>query len=295
MSGRRSPVVVILLALVAGGCGQQSSQRPRVAQYVKQVNTIEAALAAPLASVTSAGNAFSKQERSGGYVLSQRPAGKSILVLSPSPEQTLQRASIRIRALRARLAAIRAPAAAEHLRVLLLELTDRETAITRDVAELVAFLPRYTAVLDSLGPATRQLETALSRRTAYGAAAVTAVYAGKAAALRRFQAKTRALLLQLHGLRPPPVSRPAYLAEVAALRGMGASAGRLAAMLASGAPSNVGPVLTQFDRAAGSGQTVAVQRAEIAAARAYNSSISALDALSRKVTLERLRLSTTLK
>jgi hypothetical protein len=54
-------------------------------------------------------------------------------------------------------------------------------------------------------------------------------------------------------------------------------------------------VLTQFDRAAGSGQTVAVQRAEIAAARAYNSSISALDALSRKVTLERLRLSTTLK
>jgi hypothetical protein len=76
---------------------------------------------------------------------------------------------------------------------------------------------------------------------------------------------------------------------------MGTSAGRLAAMLASGAPSNVGPVLTEFDRAAGKGQTVGVQRAEIAAARAYDSRVSALNALSQKVTLERLRLSNTLK
>jgi len=263
VSPRRSAVVLILLALVAAGCGHQSSERPAVARYVKQVNTIEAALAAPLASVTSAGNAFSRQQRSGGYVLSQRPAGKSILVLGPSPEQTLQKALTGIRALRARLAAVGAPPAAGHLRV--------------------------------LGPATRQLETVLSRRTAYGAAAVSAVFATKAAALRRFQATTHALVVQLHRLRPPPVSRPGYVAEVTALRGMGASAGRLAAMLASGGSANVGPVLAQFDRAAGNGDTLAVQRAEIAATRAYDSRVSALDALSQKVTVERLQLSNTLK
>jgi len=292
VSPRRSAVVLILLALVAAGCGHQSSERPAVARYVKQVNTIEAALAAPLASVTSAGNAFSRQQRSGGYVLSQRPAGKSILVLGPSPEQTLQKALTGIRALRARLAAVGAPPAAGHL---LLELIDGEAAMTRELAELVAYLPAYAAALGPLGPATRQLETVLSRRTAYGAAAVSAVFATKAAALRRFQATTHALVVQLHRLRPPPVSRPGYVAEVTALRGMGASAGRLAAMLASGGSANVGPVLAQFDRAAGNGDTLAVQRAEIAATRAYDSRVSALDALSQKVTVERLQLSNTLK
>ena len=295
MSPRRAAAVLSLLALVAGGCGKQSSQRPDIARYVKQVNTIEAALAAPLASVTSAGNAFSREQRSGGDVLSQRPAGKSILVLGPSPEQTLQKALTRIRALRARLAAIGAPPAAGHLRVLLLELIDGDAAMTRELAELVAYLPAYAATLGSLGPATRQLETVLSRRTAYGAAAVRAVFATKAAALRRFQVTTGTLVLQLHRLRPPPVSRPGYAAEVTALQGMGASAGRLAAMLAAGGSANVRPVLAQFDRAAGNGETVAVQRAEIAADRAYDSRVSALNALSQKVTLERLQLSNTLK
>ena len=295
MSPRRAAAVLSLLALVAGGCGKQSSQRPAIARYVKQVNTIEAALAAPLASVTSAGNAFSREQRSGGDVLSQRPAGKSILVLGPSPEQTLQKALTRIRALRARLAAIGAPPAAGHLRVLLLELIDGDAAMTRELAELVTYLPAYAATLGSLGPATRQLETVLSRRTAYGAAAVRAVFATKAAALRRFQVTTGTLVLQLHRLRPPPVSQPGYAAEVTALQGMGASAGRLAAMLAAGGSANVRPVLAQFDRAAGNGETVAVQRAEIAADRAYDSRVSALNALSQKVTLERLQLSNTLK
>ena len=294
MSTRRPAVVVILLAVVAGGCGQQSSQRPAVARYVKQVNTIEAGLAAPLASVTSAGNAFSQEQRLSGNVSARKQRSAGILTLGPSPEQTLQKAWSRIRALRTQLAAIRTPPAAEHLRVLLLGLIDGQAAMTRQVAELVAFLPRYTAALGSLGPATKKLEAVLTQRTAYGAAAVSAVYASKAAALRRFQATTGALLEQLHRLRPPAVSRPGYTAQLTALQGMGASAGRLAAALAPGATSNVALVLAQFDRAAATADTIAVQKAEIAAARAYNARVSALDALSRKVALERLLLSNTL-
>jgi hypothetical protein len=290
---RRLALAVVLLPVIAGGCGQQSSQRPAVAKYVKQVNTIEAALATPLASVASAGNEFSQEQRS-SVSQQQQSTGKSILTLGPSPEQTLQKAWVEIRALRTRLAALKTPPAAEHLRVLLLKLIGDQAAMTRQVEELVTFLPRYAATLGSLGPATRRLEAVLSERTAYGATAVSAVFASKAAALRRFRTTTAALVVQLRRLRPPPVSQPGYKAQVAALQAMGASAGHLAAMLASGSPSNVGPVLTKFDRAAASTNSVAVQKAEIAAAHAYNSRVSALDALSQKVALERLRLSNTL-
>ena len=294
---RRSALAVVLVALLAGGCGQQqSSQRPAVARYVKQVNTIEAALAAPLASVASAGNTFSQEQRSSaGSLASGKQQSPGILTLGPSPEQTLQKAWNEIRALRTRLAAITTPPAAEHLRLLVLELIDDQAAMTRQVAELVAFLPRYTAALRSLGPATKQLETVLSQRSAYGAAAVSAVFSSKAAALRRFQATTSAMLVQLRRLRPPAVSKPGYKAQLVALQGMGTSAGQLAAALASGATSNVGTVLAQFGRAAATTNTLAVQKAEIAAARAYDARVSALDVLSQKVALERLRLSNTLQ
>jgi hypothetical protein len=292
----RTAVAVTLLALLAGGCGQQqSSQRPAVAGYVKRVNTIEAALTAPLASVTSAGNAFSQEQRFAADVSSQGQRSAGILSLGPSPEQTLQKALIEILAVRTRLTATETPPVAERLRALLLELIDGQAAMTRQIAELVAFLPRYTAALRPLGPATKRLETVLSQRTAYGSAAVSAVFASKAAALRQFQAATNAMLAQLRRLRPPAVSQPGYRAQVSALQGMGTSAGRLAAALASGTTSNVGPVLAGFDRAAASTNSVAVQKAEIAAARAYDSRVEALDVLSQKVALERLRLSNDLR
>jgi len=281
-------VAAVLVAMLAAGCGgQSSSQRPAVAGYVKQVNTIESALVKPLGAVTGAASQFSSE---------QRPSENAIVrTFSLSPEQTLEQAWTRILALRARLAAIRTPPAAEQLRTLLLELIGGQAAMTHEVSELVAFLPQYNAALASLGPAIRRLELALSRQSAYGAAAVQAVYLLKAAALRRFQGETGAVLHELRRLRPPAVSQPGYAAQLASLRGMNASAGRLAAVLASGTLSNVQTLLVQFDRAAARSSTVAVQRAEIVAVRAYDSRSAALDNLSQKVALERLRLSNTLQ
>ena len=71
-----------------------------------------------------------------------------------------------IESLRARLAEITAPPAAEQLRALLLQLIDGEASMTRELAQLVAFLPQYNAALASLGPAIRRLELALARRSA---------------------------------------------------------------------------------------------------------------------------------
>jgi hypothetical protein len=277
--------LALVVALLAAGCGQQQSpQRRAVADYVKRVSVIEAALGAPLGQVTAGGTEFSRETHP-----ATNGASAQLLPQTP-PEQTLERALTRIETLRGRLAAITAPPPAEHLRSLLLGLIDGQAAMTRELAELVAFLPRYNAALATLGPATRRLEIALTQRTAYGATAVSAVYRAKATALRRFQTETGAVLRELRRLRPPPVSRPGYAAELASLEGMGVSAGRLAAVLASGALSNVGPLLVQFDRAAASSNSVGVQRAEIAAARAYDARATALDSLSEKVEVERSRL-----
>jgi hypothetical protein len=278
---------VLVTALVAGCGSQHDSQRPAVASYVKQVNTIESALVNPLGAVTSAASQFSSEQSPSKSTTAGLP--------SSSPERTLEQAWTRVLALRARLAAIKAPPAAQHLRTLLLELIDGQAAMTHEVGELVAFLPQYNAALASLGPAIRRLERALSRRSAYGAAAVQAVYHDKAAALLRFQGETGTVLHELRRLAPPAVSQPGYAAQLASVKGMGLSAGQLAAVLDSGAPSNVQPLLVQFDRAAARSSTVAVQKAEIAAIRAYDSRSTALDDLSQKVTLERLRLSNTLR
>ena len=289
VSTRRGLTLAAVLAMtLAAGCGgQSSSQRPAVAGYVKQVNTIESALVKPLGAVTSAASQFSSEQ--------SQSQNASTGTFSPSPGRTLQQAWTRILALRARLAAITTPPPAEHLRALVLELIDAQAAMTHEVAELVAFLPRYNSALSSLGPAIKRLELALSRRSAYGAAAVRAVYLEKAAALRRFQGRTATVLHELRQLQPPAVSRPGYTAQLASVKGMGVSAGRLAAVLASGKLSNVQTLLVQFDRAAARSSTVAVQKAEIAAVRAYDSRSASLQGLSQKVALERLRLSNTLQ
>jgi len=283
---RAATLAAIVLAAVTAGCGQHSSERPAVARYVKQVNTIETSLARPLTAVTSAGNQFSAQQRAGERAI--------VGLFHLSPEQSLQKAWIQIGTIRTRLATLSTPTSAERLRSLLLRLIDAQAAMTHELAKLAGFLPRYSAALGSLAPATRQLEAVLSQKTAYGSAAVSAVFAGKVAALRRFQATTAGIASRLRRLDPPAVSRPGYRAQLAAVKGMSASAGQLASALATGAP-NVGPLLTRFDRAAASSNTVAVQKAEIAAARTYDSRSTELEELSREVERERLRLSNTLK
>ena len=81
-----------------------------------------------------------------------------------------------------------------------LELIDGQAATTRELAELLAFLPRYNAALATLGPATKRLEIALLQKTAYGAAAVSAVDAAQAGALRRIEAET---VFTDHARSPP--------------------------------------------------------------------------------------------
>lgn len=283
----RGALLAALVSVLVAGCGQSSSPRLAVARYIRRVNRIESGLAQPLAAVTRAGGQFAAQPTAA--------AGKLGGVITLGQEQPLLTATAKILALRRELASIPAPAPAAHLRALLLKLIDGQVAMTREVTKLVVFLPRFQKALGPLAPATTRLEAALSRNSAYGAAAVAAVFAAKVAALRQFQAQVNRIAGQLRRLHPPTVSKPSYRAQLSSLEGMAASAGRLADALASGDRSGLGPLLTQFDRAATSSQTASVQRAEIAAVRAYNARIAGLTQLSQSVEAERERLANTLR
>jgi hypothetical protein len=123
---------------------------------------------------------------------------------------------------------------------------------------------------------------------------VTAELAVKARALTAYKAELRKVLRRLTRLYPPPVSRPQYRTQIVTLRRMSAAAGNLAHALATSS-SNVAPLLRAFDIAAAGNQTIAAQRAQDTAIRAYDRRASRLDKLAQDVEVERARLSTDLK
>jgi hypothetical protein len=255
----------------------------QVARYVSRVNRVESALSRPLATVTRVSVKVSSRRST------LAAAGLAVA------DQQLTQALDQIKAQEERLDALPAPASAARLRMLLLKLGTEEADLTTQLKLLIAFLPRFNMVVTPLGPALTRLERTLSVRQAPGAAAVSAVYAAKAKALRRFQATTAVIIARLRLLTPPDVSKPAYRAQLSSLRGMGASAGRLADAIASGAPGNVRPLLVDFDRAALATRTLSVQKAQIAAIRSYDAQTRRLSTLSEDVARERLRLVSSLR
>lgn len=277
--------LALLAAVAVAGCGHARSERPAVAGYVKAVNRIESSLTEPLAQVTQAGTMFASELHPGR-------AREGTVVNSAA--QTLQGALVRIRAAQAGLVALAAPTPAHHLRSLLIALTAGEGDMTAELRRLVVYLPHFDADLAGLDPAAARLERVLARR-ATGAMAVAAVYAAKAAALRRFKRSVEHVLARMRTLEPPPVSRPGYTAELDSLRGMAASADGLARALSTGALAKVDPLLTSFDKAATQSRTRAVQRAQIAAVRAYDARVTGLTALQDQIANERLRLSNSLR
>jgi hypothetical protein len=276
----RGGLALATAVLVAGCGGHSQSQRPAVAKYVTQVNHIESKLTTPLSRVTRAGASFAAQLRSG-------PVTEGPLV--DATQQTLVAALAKIRAAQGDLALLPTPVPARHLRSLLLALTAGEASMTREVTRLVAYLPRFDAALAGLGPAAVSLEHVLAL-TATGQSAVNSLYASKAAALHRFQLAVGLVLARMRKLQPPAVSKPGYAAEVSSLRGMASSAGGLAAALTSGSLGKVNSLLLRFDTAATQSHSRAVQRAQIAAVRAYDGESAKLTKLQSQIAEERLRL-----
>jgi hypothetical protein len=282
----RLVLAAVILVLTGAGCGGQTRADPRshVAAYLTQVNRTERALGRPLSDVSHVAARLAAPAHSGSGV---RTSAADVSLLRGDLGQ--------IRALGYRLAAIRAPSAAARLRTMLVTLVARQASLTRQTAELATFLPRFNEALTPLAAASRRLERALLVNQAYGAAAVQAVYAEKAAALRRFHAKLQDVLARLARLHPPPVSASNYRVQKVSLKGMSVSASRLATALETGDPTAVAPLLAAFDRAAAIPQSKRVFRAQVAAAKNYDREVAGLRVLAAQAVDERLRLQQTLR
>lgn len=276
--------MAVVAALAAGGCGSQAPARGEVA-YIRQVNRIESQLVAPLQTVTRTSAEVAGRATQAGAAHRQQAARAEAASLAAS--------LARIEAARGRLAALPAPAAAQRLRGLLLRLVDQEAHLTRQTAQLIAFLPAFDAALRPLGPATIRLKRVLAISQAAGAAAVQAVYAEKAAALRAFRATLQGILSRLSRVRPPVVSRPEYRAQVDSLQGMSGAAGRLATAVGAGDSAGIAPQLVAFDRAAAAARSAAEQRSQATADRAYNAQVARVQRLTAAAEDERLRLAQT--
>jgi hypothetical protein len=278
---------VIAVALAACGGSQDTTHRHLVT-YLAAVDRIERQLATPL-------NAVDTVDRQLTAASGPRRGGSATTASTPPPtvaEQVrrMDEAARQIRTVTARLRALPAPAAAAHLKAMLVQLTGRQGELAVQTQRLITFIPNFSRSLRPLGPAVVALERVLSVNRASGAAAVQQVYAHKVVALRTFVGTLQTILASLGRVRPPTSSQPTYETERRSLTRMATAATTLAGDLAGGHTSGIAGVLSAFDRAAALPGSRPSQEAERAAIRAYDRQVGQLGALAADANRERLRL-----
>lgn len=255
--------LLCVVVVLAAGCGGHA-KRDAISAYITKVNAVEVQLARPLADVSKANRDFARRKGNAAKI-------RARLVRS---EQTFAR-------LRRRIAAVTPPPEATKLRSLLLELVDRQADLAHETLLLARFVPAFSAALRPLPAEGRSLKSALSAKQPASA---------KAAALELYGRQLGDVLIQLQALHPPPASAPAVTNQARTLSAVRASVVALARALRQNRAKQVAPLLHRFDVAASSNQSLAAQRAQIAAVRAYNARVSAVDRIAGQLTAERLHL-----
>jgi hypothetical protein len=272
-----------------------SEQRRSVSAYIDSVNTIENQMHRPLARVMLAYRHFTANQPARGNGAHELTAAA----------QTLTR-------LDGRLAALPAPPEAKNLRLRLVRLVAQQAAITREVQRWAAFTPRYAVVLQAAHTASAQLGLALGavkipkphelRGTKKQILAAQARYKADSSAAAGAQADAidtydraiAAVVDRLRNLQPPASLTPTYRAQLHGLQDAATAGSRLAEQLRTPNRANVPALGRRFTLASREASTVAAQRAEIAAIRAYNKGARAIATSSTAVQQELARLQSTL-
>ena len=248
-----------------------SPERRAVSAYIADVNAIQHEMAAPLTRVMFAYRDFTAK---GG---SKKGAPRE-----------LAQAAATLKTLERRLVALPYPREARKLRASLLVLIRREADVTREVTLLAGFAPRYVSTLHGVRVASLRLDASLAKidipaprvlrgtkqaivraQRAFRSSARQAAGA-QAAAIDAYDRRIAQVLAQLVRLRPPPALTPQYRAQIRALRAVTAAGAELATHLRGGDRSGVPALSRRFSLASRTAETLAVQRAQIAAVRAYD-------------------------
>ena len=272
-----------------------STQRRSVSAYIDSVNALQNRMHRPLTRVMLAYRDFT----------SSRPTRANHVAELAAAAQTLA-------LLDRRLAALPAPPEAQRLRAALLRLIGQQAAATREVRRLAAFTPAYAAVLRNAQAAGARLGVALHavtipkphrlRGTKAQILAARAKYkadsnaaaAAQADAIDAYDRSIAVVIRRLRDLQPPASLAPAYHAQLRGLQDAAAAGSRLASELRKANRAGVAQLGRRFTLASRESQTVAAQRAEIAAIRAYNRRARAISATSVDIQRELARLQATL-
>jgi hypothetical protein len=265
MRGHVTRLGLLGLVVFAAGCGGGNhATRDAIAAYVTKINAVEVQLARPLVDVSKANRDFARGK--GNPAKIQARLARS--------EQIFAR-------LRRRIAAVTPPPEAKRMRLLLLELVDRQADLAHETLLLARFVPAFSAALRPLPAEGRSLRSALNAKQPANA---------KADALELYGRQLGAVLPQLRALHPPPASAPAVANQVRTLVAVRASVVALARAVREKRAKQVAPLLHRFDVAASSNRSLAAQRAQIAAVRAYNARVRAIDRIVGQLSAERLHL-----
>jgi hypothetical protein len=285
-------LAMLALLPVAAGCGGHSSdaaQRKAVTAYIERVDAVEQQLRYPLLKIERTYQAFSAHP---GTLKKYAPQ-------FATAEATLH-------TLQTRLQLIDPPPDARRLRTLLVGLIGAQAGLAHELTLLVNFLPAYSTALQPLGSADVQLKKSLAAvavappkpvkpaelkaaQAAYRQA-VTAAAAGQAAAINTYLLEVAKVLAGLRGLRPPPAMAPAYRTQVATLGRVRATGTALVVALERKQYARVAALDRSFQQAASASTSLAAQRAQIAAVKAYNARVQAVGSLALRVDGERARL-----
>jgi hypothetical protein len=273
----------------------RSAKRDAVASYISSVDGVQQQMRLPLTRVLAAYHDFT-QPGATAHASAQELA---------TATRTLSR-------LRRRIAAVQPPPQARRLHGLMLDFVRQEAQVTKEVQLLAAFTPRYRAALAAYQSAGAALSRALATVTppkprrlrgtraqiaaaqrAYTAAAVAAA-ASQADVVDAYDAALLPVLAAFRRLKPPKALAPAYAAQVRAVEATRAAGSKLAAGLRGTKRTAVPELGRAFTIASRASQSLAAQRAEIVAIKAYNARARAISAAAGRVQAEVLRLQRTL-
>ena len=267
-----------------------ASPRTNVVSYIKAVDAVQEQMHAQLLRSEAAYTAFQTAN-----------AGEADVSKLASAQRTL-------RTLARRLADLPAPPQARKLRKLLLDLVHGEITVAKELTALAVFLPRFDALTASVQARSTTLSRALAAaaapkpqtirgtakqiaaaRSAYTAAADAAATA-QARAVDAFDRALGHLAVRLRRLTPPALVAPAYRAELRTLTATQKAGAALAAGLRKQDRSPVPELSRNLLRGAHLAGSLAAQRSEIAALKAYNERAHRLATAQARVQKEAAKL-----
>jgi hypothetical protein len=283
--------IAVAVVLATGGFfGKSAAKKTPVARYIDSVNAVQQQLRGQSGLLRTAYDSFSTTRAD--------PVQQARLL---AVQRTLHTFGTRV-------AALPAPPAAARLRVLVVRFVRAEEGVAAELAALGSFMPRFRAVIGGTTVANVALARALkavvpprshavrgtpkqlaAARKAYAAAATKAELQ-QAAAIDAYDRVLGVALVQLRRLQPPPVLAPAYEAQVRTLTATQRAGAALSAGLRGSMRANVPLLSRRFTEASRLSGTLAAQRAELAAVKAYDARVRAVAAAEGRIQREVARL-----